>query len=85
MQATRSSGKKSADGIISNRPSLLTGVLIITNGINDAKVIIYNSQDTSGPILFEATVAGANLFGGATYEIPVIADGDIIRISITPH
>ena len=69
-----SSGLKTGSGIITTRPAKLTGVEIITNGVNDATVIVYNSQDATGAVLFKGTVPGVNNFGGVTYEIPVVAE-----------
>jgi hypothetical protein len=77
METALSSGKKTADAIITSNPSKLTGVLIITDGTNDAKVVLHNGDDGTGPILFEGTVKGAGMFGGATWEIPVAADQGI--------
>lgn len=50
----------------------LTGCLIVTNGTNDADIIVYDNATTaSGTILWQGKVAGASNFGGATWEIPV--------------
>jgi len=75
MLTLKSSGKKTGDGVIAGQAAIFGGCEIITDGVNDAKVILYNNASAaSGQIVFEGTVPGGNNFGGATFETTVRAD-----------
>ena len=74
MKATRSSGLQTGDAIISSRPAILSGAEIITDGVNDATLVVYNNTSAAGQVLFKGKVTGPSNFGGATYEIPVNAE-----------
>ena len=57
----RSSGEITASAALQAQGSLLDGVLVITDGTNDATIIVYdNASAASGTKLFEAVVAGSN-------------------------
>jgi hypothetical protein len=56
----RSSGEQTSSGTLSTGRALLSSVLVITNGTNDATVILYDNTAASGDKVFEAVVAGAN-------------------------
>ena len=44
---------------------MFCGILIVTNGSNDASVIVYDNASTaSGTELFKGTIAAASNFGG---------------------
>lgn len=76
--ASLSSGLKTADAAIVTTSVLVTGVLIITNGTDNAAIIVYdNASAATGTVLFKGTVAGAANFGGATWETPVRAKNGI--------
>lgn len=70
-QVSTSSGLLSADAQVSSSPGSLAGVLIITNGSNDATLVCYSGTDANGLALFKGTVAAASNFGGTTFNIPV--------------
>ena len=58
---SRPSGLKTADAVIRNTKAILTGVQVITDGTNDATIVIYdNASGATGTALFKATVTGAN-------------------------
>jgi hypothetical protein len=68
-----SSGKKSASGIITTGAAYLSAVQVLTDGSNDATVIIYDNTSAAGTILFQGTVAGADSYGGRVWPWPVAA------------
>ncbi len=55
-----SSDELTADATIYDGYTLLAAVLVITDGTNDATVILYDNTAASGTMVFEAVVAGAN-------------------------
>ncbi len=54
-----SSGELTADGIVYNGRTLLAGVQIITDGTNDATVILYDNTAASGKQAFQGGCPGA--------------------------
>ena len=68
-----SSGVKTSDTAIATGRSLLTGILLLTDGTNNASIIIYDAASATGTVLFKLAVPGAGNFGGATFEIPIRA------------
>lgn len=53
----RTSGEKTADAAISAGPCILKSITVITDGSNNAKVILYdNASAASGTVLDEITV-----------------------------
>jgi hypothetical protein len=59
--ANRSSGLKTADGVIQAKPTILAGVHINTDGTNNALVVLYdNASAASGTVVFQQTVTGAD-------------------------
>ncbi len=47
----------------------LGGVIVNTNGINDASVIVYDNNDDSGKVLYSVTVAGLDRQGGIYFGL----------------
>jgi hypothetical protein len=71
-QTCITSGIKNADAAVATKTGWLCGVLILTDGTNDATVVVYdNASAASGTELFKAKVSGAGNFGGGTFEIPI--------------
>ena len=65
----KSSGAKTADGVIKASSGSLCGVIIATDGSNNPKVVIYdNPSAASGTKLFEMTVVAGDLRGGAIFS-----------------
>jgi len=59
--ANRSSGLKTADGVIRANKAILAGVHINTDGTNDALVVLYdNASAASGTVVFQQTVTGGD-------------------------
>ena len=56
-----SSGLKTADGVIRADKGILTGVHVITDGTNDATVLLYdNASAATGTEIFKITVTGTD-------------------------
>ena len=72
QEEANSSGLKTSSGIITTDAAKLTGALIITDGTHDGTLIVYSTLSDAGQVLFKGTVKGAAMFGGATWEIPIV-------------
>ena len=60
-----SSGLLTESGVIIADDSQLRGFVLLTDGTNDATIVIYdNASAASGKILFKAKVTGSENFGG---------------------
>jgi hypothetical protein len=57
----KSSGELTADTLITTGKAVLAGVQIITDGTNDATLVIYDNTAASGTEVFKQVVAGADL------------------------
>jgi hypothetical protein len=65
MGASIGSGEKTADAVISAATCYISSIQVITDGTNDAKVILYdNASAASGTVICELTVSGSANFGG---------------------
>ena len=51
--------------------SALAGIIIMTDGSNDCKVIIYDGTTTGGTVKYETTVKGADHYGGRIWVFPL--------------
>jgi hypothetical protein len=59
--ANRSSGLKTADGVIQAKPTIISGIHINTDGTNDALVVLHDhASAASGTVVFQQTVTGAD-------------------------
>ena len=66
-----SSGEKTADAVIHNGNVYITALAVMTDGTNDARVILYNSGSSAiGKIIWEVTVAGGDNYGGRIWAFP---------------
>lgn len=62
MNPATSSGLKTADAAILAMPGTLMGLTVLTDGTNDATVILYdNASAASGTVLAKLKVPGAEL------------------------
>ena len=60
----KSSGEKTTSGVIKASAGYLGGIVVLTDGTNDATVILYdNASAGSGTKLLEVSVPGANNYG----------------------
>ena len=72
QKGMRTSGIKTEDMAILARPGYFHGIEIITDGTNNASVIVYdNASAASGTVIFQGTILGANNFGGVIFIDPV--------------
>jgi len=79
-----SSGLLITDGVVIASNSQLRGVVVLTDGTNDATVIIYDSKtEASGNELFKITVSGAENIGGIVNLKVKAENGIFISISGT--
>ena len=61
---------------ITSSASKLCGVIIDTNGTNDAHVLVYDDtadNETATAVLFNMTITGTDDRGGAIFPMPVVA------------
>ena len=54
METAKSSGFLSADSLICDAPCVLTGVQLYSDGTNAATLILYDSQNADGKIVYKA-------------------------------
>ena len=64
-----STGKLTGSGSVRATSGYLGGVIVNTNGINDASVIVYDNNDNSGKVLYSVTVAGLDRQGGIVFGL----------------
>ncbi len=78
------SGKKTADAIIFNGKSVITSVILGTDGANDASLVVtnHNSTSGSGTTFREFTVTATDNFGGNAVSYPIYCDVGI-RAEVT--
>lgn len=70
-KASEGTGEQTGDAAICTGPCFITGLLIITNGTDDATIIIYdNPSAASGTVRWEQTVTGADNYGGRNWAFP---------------
>ena len=63
--ACTSSGSMTGPGVVLDKPGVLAGFTVTTNGVDDAEVIVYdNASGPSGKVLAHVKVAGGDLLGG---------------------
>ena len=71
FQGAKSSGEKTSDAAVVASGGFLTSVYVITDGSNNAKVIIYdNASAASGTVLLEMTVIASDQYGGRSWVFP---------------
>ena len=71
FQGAKSSGEKTSDTAIMAGPGYITAVYVITDGSNNAKVILYdNASAASGTVMLEMTVVASDNYGGRSWVFP---------------
>ena len=60
LPTSKTTGRKTSSALIATGKAILTGVLVETDGTNDATVIVYDNTAGSGTIVFKAIVTGAD-------------------------
>lgn len=77
-------GLLDADGVIIDTSGVLVDVIVYTDGVNAATVIIYdNASAASGKVLAKVIVAGAENFGGEVSIFTGVENGLYLDISGT--
>lgn len=72
------SGEQTSDSVICDKPCYLSGVLVITDGENNAKLILYdNASAASGTVVGEFTIVSTDHYGGRTWNHPVVCTNGI--------
>ena len=78
FQESIGSGEKTADAVIVAEQCWITALEVISNGTNDARVILYdNASAASGEVVWECTVVGADNYGGRVWTNPRRCDNGI--------
>ena len=70
FESSISSGEKTSDAQVAIGNGAITAFEVITDGTNDAKIIIYDNTAASGKVLNEMTVIGGAHFGGREPMFP---------------
>lgn len=89
FEPCKSSGERTASALIYTVPGsgtecYLTAVKVITDGTNNAKVIIDDSLAGTGTVIDETTVVGGDHWGGRTWPYPLkITTGIYVTVSGT--
>lgn len=58
------SGLKTSDELINTGSSVVTGLLVYTDGSNDATCTVYDNTEGSGKVITKFIVKGSELYGG---------------------
>lgn len=67
-----------SSSVIRDGKSYLTGVLVVTDGTNNATVTIYdNASAASGKVLYKTIISGSDLHNLDSIDFPVKADSGI--------
>lgn len=78
------SGEQTADALIYTGRCALASILIITDGSNNAKVVIYDGTTASGTVIYETTVLSTDHYGGRNWTFPVqVAQGIYVDVTGT--
>jgi len=77
-----SSGEQAASALIYTVPAkgvkcYLSAVEVITDGTNNATLIVYDNTAGSGTVLLEIRVTGTDHYGGRSWTFPVRVDNGI--------
>lgn len=72
-----SPGEKTAGFNVYSGECLFAGILVVTDGSNDAKVIVYDNTEASGTVKWETTVTGSDHYGGGLFPFPVHMENGI--------
>lgn len=79
-----SPGEKDENALIHAGDCLFAGILITTDGTNNATVIVYDNNAASGTIKWRQTVKGSEFVGGGLLPWPVeMENGYYVAVSGT--
>lgn len=78
FQGSQSSGEQTASKAILADAGWITGIQVITDGTNDAKLIIHNNATAaSGTVVVEKSTVGASLSSSRDLAFPVFCHNGI--------
>ena len=63
-EVSQASGKQVSSGLISDDATILTGLILVSNGVDDASAILFDNTSASGKQLGEFLVSGEDKVGG---------------------
>ena len=69
--------KKTADAIIVTGKAAITSIILVTDGTNDASLVVHDSVDNSGKIVRDFRVNGESDFGGNAINYPIYVENGI--------
>ena len=69
-----SPGEKTENFLVHTGECLFCGILVITDGTNTAKVIVYDNTAGNGTVKWECSVKGDEHYGGGMFPFPVEMD-----------
>lgn len=81
--ASVSTGLLSSDTVVFRGKCTLTGVQIVTDGTNNAMVVIYDAMEAEGKAVAKITVVGADYYGGRTFQNLRMSNGIYVDITGT--
>jgi len=70
-------GELTASSLVYSGVCWITGVQVVTDGVNDAKIIVYDATEASGKVITEITVTGAYHYGGQVWTFPEVCRNGI--------
>lgn len=71
FQAAITSGEQTSDQLILTGPGAITAIKVVTDGTNDATLILYDNTSAAGTVVDETKVNGANHYGGRNIIFPI--------------
>ena len=78
----KSSGEQTADATVYTGTCFLVGVIILTDGSNDATAILYDNTASSGTKIWEAKIVSSDQYGGGMLPYPIYCETGI-RVDLT--
>ena len=76
-----SSGLLATSQLVSSEAGVIGACIVLTDGVNNATIIVYDNTSGSGKVLYKFIVSGADNIGGAV-NLPVRFDTGVY-VSIT--
>ena len=77
FQGSTSSGEQTADAAVFTGRAYICAVHVITDGMNDATLVIYDNTAGSGKVVSEIFVSGGSGHGGRVWAYPVFVENGL--------
>jgi len=77
ITAATSSGEQTADALIYTGKCVVTLIKVITDGTNDAKIVVYDNTSGAGKVVDEVTATGPDNYGGRAMYFPILMEKGI--------